>query len=88
MPSFGMLRRVVLVENGVSEERTTIVKVASIGDVPSSTIVILMMMEVIRSSETSALARAARRNMPEDGIIHSHRRKNLKSNIISLMPKR
>jgi hypothetical protein len=37
------------------------------------------MMDAIRSSETSVLTRAKRRNISEDGIIHSHRRENLKS---------
>jgi hypothetical protein len=37
------------------------------------------MIEAIRSSEASVLARATRRNIPEDDIIHSHRRENLKS---------
>jgi hypothetical protein len=31
------------------------------------------------SSETSVLTRAARRNISEDGILHSHRREYLKS---------
>jgi hypothetical protein len=31
------------------------------------------------SSETSVLTRATRRNNPEDTILHSHRRENLKS---------
>jgi hypothetical protein len=38
-------------------------------------------METQRSSETSVLTRAARRNIPEDGIPHSHRRENLESYI-------
>jgi hypothetical protein len=39
-------------------------------------------MEAIRSSETSVLIRATRRHLPEDDNHHSHRRGNLKSNII------
>jgi hypothetical protein len=34
------------------------------------------------SSETSVLTRATRRNNPEDTILHSHRRENLKSYIM------
>jgi hypothetical protein len=37
-------------------------------------------MEAIRSSETSVQSTTStRRHTPEDGILHSHRRENLKS---------
>jgi hypothetical protein len=47
--------------------------------VPSSSILVTLMMEVIRSSETLILTRAMQCNIPEDGIIRSHVCENLKS---------
>jgi NurA-like 5'-3' nuclease len=47
--------------------------------VHSSSILVALMMEALSSSETSVLRRAKRRNIQEDGIVHCHRRENLKS---------
>jgi hypothetical protein len=49
--------------------------------VPSSLILVIPMMEAMDSSKTSVLTRATRRHIPDDDILHSHRRENLKSYI-------
>jgi hypothetical protein len=49
--------------------------------VPSSPILVTLMMKAIGSSETSVLTWATWRHISEDGILHSHCRGNLKSYI-------
>jgi hypothetical protein len=56
MPSPGMFRRCGLVT----------------ANVPSSPMLVNLMMEALSSSETLVLTRATWRHIPEDGILHSH----------------
>jgi hypothetical protein len=51
-------------------------------NVPSSSILVNLMMVAIHSSETSVLTTAPRRNIPEVGILHNQRHENLKSDIL------
>jgi hypothetical protein len=42
-------------------------------------ILVALMMKAIRSSETPVLKISTQGIIPEDGILHSHRRENFKS---------
>jgi hypothetical protein len=80
-----MLRRVALVRTNVSEsQRASVANLASV--VPSSPILVTLMKEAPSFSETSDITRATWRDIPEDGILHSHRRENLKSYISNFCP--
>jgi hypothetical protein len=77
-----MWRSIDILLTDVSEER-----IASILSVYSYLLTLVhrswisstLKMEAIRSSETSVNKISTRRHIPEDGILHSHRRVNLKS---------
>jgi hypothetical protein len=79
MPSSGMLRRVALVRTNVSEELSaSFIRVTRIGEL-GATLPVSSNRRTLRRNIKSVLTRATRRNIPEDTILHSHRRENLKS---------
>jgi hypothetical protein len=86
---------VPLKRSDISEELiATNIRVARIGElgilrsvlqlpvtanVACSPVLVTVMMEALRSSETPDLTRVTRRNIPEDFILHSRRLENLRS---------
>jgi hypothetical protein len=65
----------------MEEKMNTSKRLVEMPVVPSSPILVTPMMEALSSPETPVLARATRHNIPEGGILHNHRRENLKFSI-------
>jgi hypothetical protein len=82
-----ILRRVALVRTDVSEvpnasfirNTSVCLLVVTASVVPSSPILVTLMKDALSTFEALVRTRATQRNIPEDGILHSHRRENLKS---------
>jgi hypothetical protein len=74
MVSSGILRRLALVRTDVSEGLSaSFIRVTRIGEGGA------------RFLRKAVLTRVTRRNIPEDTILHSHRRENLKCYICCLL---
>jgi hypothetical protein len=70
MLSSAMLRRVALIRNDVSEDSIRSVRRLLVTvSVPSSLILVTLIMAALRSSESLVLTRVTRCNIPEDGIL-------------------
>jgi hypothetical protein len=75
----GTIHRVALVKTDVSEEsNASIIRVKLIVNLGA---MLLQLLATDNVHSSTILTTATRRNIPEYGIIHTHRRENLKSYI-------
>jgi hypothetical protein len=80
MASYGILGRVAVVRTDVSEEFSAYIvrRLLVTTNVPSSPILVTLMMDALTSLGTSVLTRTTKPNIPEDVILQSHRHENSK----------
>jgi hypothetical protein len=82
MASSGMLRLLPLVRTDDSEESSaSFIRVTRICEL-GTTLAVTSNIRTLRRNTKSVLTTATRRNIPEDAILHSHRRENLKSHLL------
>jgi hypothetical protein len=78
-----MSYRVPLIITDVPGYREVFRLLVTANVLPSFQNLLTLRMEAIRSFETSVVTRATGRNIIEHGILHSHRRKSLKSDMLA-----
>jgi hypothetical protein len=66
------------------ELSTSFIRVTRIGEL-GTTLAVISHPRTLRRNTKSVLTRTTRRNIPEDAILHNHRRENLKSYLESLL---
>jgi hypothetical protein len=78
MASSGMLRRVAFVRTEISEKLSaSFIRVTRLDEL-GTTLAVTSNRRTLRRNTKSVLTRATRGNIPEDAILHSHRRENFK----------